>query len=523
MNTENIKKHEKALSDLEIENSQANDQEYSKSKNVFSFIKKIQPYLFILPSIITLILFIFIPIFMAFLISFYEVDSTTGLLEVFNNFSQRASTTLRNFFYLDDEFKKGLLVVDGIKQLITYILVLVYTRFSYLKLNKKTSLKKEYNALLAILIGISIGPLTLLLLNLFMTYVPIIPRLNVPLKEYRTVLTSVELDFIRILFNTVFWTLICTFLHVTIGIFLAIILNQDFKGKTLFRGLFIIPWAIPSFISTLIWRTFIFDKQIGTLGSSAANYKPFTFQLINLLWLLAVVLLGLGVFYLWNKFITQKIDFREENMRKLKPLISSLFILLICFLCLKLFQFVNPLISLDSSFLAYKIIEVDDIRETFWISNNVNIFGIRFVMITFSAIIINTWLGVPFMMVSFLAALQSIPEDLYEAAEIDGTTSWQKFKKITFPLLKPTLFTVSLLGIIWTFNLFNVVYILSQGQNLGDSTDYDIFVTFIYGRFSRAEYSRAASLSFIVFIMLIIFSQAYKKFINVDKIWEGEE
>ena len=129
------------------------------------------------------------------------------------------------------------------------------------------------------------------------------------------------------------------------------------------------------------------------------------------------------------------------------------------------------------------------------------------------------------MMVSFLAALQSIPQDLYEAAKIDGADAWTQFRTITFPLIKPTLFTVSLLGFVWTFNLFNVVYIISQGQSgIGQSKFYDIFVTYIFYFFTqRSDYATAASLSFVVFMMLVMFSWAYGRLLNPEKLFEGEK
>ena len=173
---------------------------------------------------------------------------------------------------------------------------------------------------------------------------------------------------------------------------------------------------------------------------------------------------------------------------------------------------------------GYKIINIPEINSTFWYTDDIYILGIHFKMVTFSAILVNVWLGVPFMMLSFLATLQSIPKELYEAAEIDGLSSWAQFKKVTFPLLKPTLLTVSLLGIIWTFNLFNVVYLLTQNQTgLGDPVNYNIFVTFIYGRFSVGQYSESSALSFTVFVILISFSLVYRKLINVEKLWEGEK
>jgi len=182
----------------------------------------------------------------------------------------------------------------------------------------------------------------------------------------------------------------------------------------------------------------------------------------------------------------------------------------------------------DIGLFSQSIVDLPEITSTFWVTDDVYLFGLedqQMKMITFSAIILNTWLGVPFMMVSFLAALQNIPPELYEAADIDGSNGWQKFKKITFPLIKPTLFTVSLLGFVWTFNLFNVVYLLTENQTgIGDSKYYAIFVTYIYRLFDTDRlYSKAAAMSFVVFLLLITISTVYNKIIDIDKMFVGEE
>ena len=75
-----------------------------------------------------------------------------------------------------------------------------------------------------------------------------------------------------------------------------------------------------------------------------------------------------------------------------------------------------------------------------------------------AACIVNIWLGIPFMMINFLGALQSIPHSVYEAASIDGATWMQKFRHVTVPLLKPVMVPASILGAIWTFNNLNVIF-----------------------------------------------------------------
>jgi arabinogalactan oligomer/maltooligosaccharide transport system permease protein len=84
----------------------------------------------------------------------------------------------------------------------------------------------------------------------------------------------------------------------------------------------------------------------------------------------------------------------------------------------------------------------------------------------FALLITNIWLGWPFMTIVATGALQSIPKDLYEAADIDGATGPQQFVSITIPLLRPAIVPAAVLGIITTFNLFTLIYFLSGGGPL---------------------------------------------------------
>jgi ABC-type sugar transport system permease subunit len=328
----------------------------------------------------------------------------------------------------------------------------------------------------------------------------------------------------RIFFNSFFWTLTCTALHVILGVALAVLLNRKFPGRTLARSLLILPWAVPSFVSTLMWRAYVFDDDKGFLGDLAKTFPDtFVFTTSHMLSIVIGISIGIILVILLIRAI--------NKVFRIPPILKSLInfgIIVAGFYVggVIVSLLMRSLGTVNVGLFGYKIIDIPQIVDTFWITDSIYIMGLEFKMITFSAILINVWLGVPFMMLSFLATLQSIPKDLYEAAEIDGLSSWDQFKRITMPLLKPTLLTVSLLGIIWTFNLFNVVYILSQNQNgLGDATNYDIFVTFIFERFSRAQpqYSQAAALSITVFLILISFSLVYRRLIQAEKIWEGEE
>ncbi|MPZ93758.1 MAG: ABC transporter permease subunit [Propionibacteriales bacterium] len=136
-----------------------------------------------------------------------------------------------------------------------------------------------------------------------------------------------------------------------------------------------------------------------------------------------------------------------------------------------------------------------------------------------TAIIANVWMGVPFMMVALLGGLQSISDDLYEAAEIDGANPWQRFRNITLPGLRPVSMTVILLGTIWTFNMFPVIFLVTDGQPAGQT---EILVT---GAFKAAfegirNYSLAATYGVLILSMLIVFAAAYRRVLrNQGEVW----
>jgi len=91
-----------------------------------------------------------------------------------------------------------------------------------------------------------------------------------------------------------------------------------------------------------------------------------------------------------------------------------------------------------------------------------NWFGQRWTALS-ALMIVNVWRGVPFYGISFLAGLQTIPTDLYEAARVDGANRWQQFMRITVPLLRPVLLVVLLLSTILTFADFQVPFVLTNG------------------------------------------------------------
>ncbi|MEW6028391.1 MAG: sugar ABC transporter permease [Chloroflexota bacterium] len=124
-----------------------------------------------------------------------------------------------------------------------------------------------------------------------------------------------------------------------------------------------------------------------------------------------------------------------------------------------------------------------------------------------SILISNIWLGIPFMSVIILGGLQSISQEYYEAAEIDGASKWQQFRNITLPLLRPVLTPAIILGVVWTFNKFDVIYLITQG---GPQEKTDILVSSMYkAAFQFYRYGFTAMFALVIFIILLVFTLIY--------------
>lgn len=118
----------------------------------------------------------------------------------------------------------------------------------------------------------------------------------------------------------------------------------------------------------------------------------------------------------------------------------------------------------------------------------------------------NVWLGFPFMMVVVMGALTSIPKDVLEAAEVDGATRWQAFRLVTLPLLRPTLLPAVVLGSVWTFNMFNVVFLVSGGEPDG-TTDILVSEAYRWAFARNAQFGYAAAYAVIIFGLLAFMSK----------------
>lgn len=222
--------------------------------------------------------------------------------------------------------------------------------------------------------------------------------------------------FVTVLSWTLIWTFIATTLQIALAMFLAILVNDPrVKMKKLIRTVLILPWAVPAFVTIIIF-TALFNDNFGAINQ----------QII-------IPLFGEGIPWL---------------------------------------------------------------TEPFWTKT--------------ALIMIQTWLGFPFVFALFTGVLQSISSDWYEAADIDGANRWQKFRNITFPHLMYATAPLLIMQYAGNFNNFNIIYLFNQGgpavrgQNAGGS---DILISWVYSlTFETQNFNMAAAISIILGLIVAGFA-----------------
>jgi arabinogalactan oligomer/maltooligosaccharide transport system permease protein len=215
----------------------------------------------------------------------------------------------------------------------------------------------------------------------------------------------------RTLLVTVAWTVANLVLHVTLGVALALMLREPWvRLRGAFRALLVLPWAIPSYLTAMVWKG-LFHREMGAVNALLA-------------------LFGVPAVGWFDRFAT---------------------------------AFAANLAT-------------------------------------------NAWLGFPFMMVTTLGALQAMPRELEEAAVLDGATRAQRLRHVILPQLAPALLPAIVLGSVWTFNAFNVIYLVSGGEPDGTT---DILVSQAYRwAFSRGHrYGYAAAYGMLIFGVLALYGR----------------
>ena len=219
--------------------------------------------------------------------------------------------------------------------------------------------------------------------------------------------------FVNVLGWTVVWTLVASTLQVSVGILLAIIVNQKkLKAKKFIRTIFMLPWAVPGFVTILIFGG-LFNDSFGAINNQ----------------ILASV--GIGPI----SWMT------DPNWTRI------------------------------------------------------------------ALLLIQTWLGFPYIFLVTTGTLQSIPDELYEASVMDGASAWQKFKQITLPIILYSMTPIIITQYTFNFNNFNIIYLFNGGGPavLGSNADgTDILVSWIYKlTMQNSQYALAAALTILLSVFVI--------------------
>ena len=133
-----------------------------------------------------------------------------------------------------------------------------------------------------------------------------------------------------------------------------------------------------------------------------------------------------------------------------------------------------------------------------------------------AVIFANSWVGIPFYMILLTSGLNGISPEIYESAEIDGANAKTKFMKITLPLLKPSLLSTFILGVIYTFKVFELVVIMTNG---GPNDATELLSTYSYKlSFGQYQFSQGAAVANILFLCLLVVTLIYLRFIKEDEV-----
>jgi len=225
------------------------------------------------------------------------------------------------------------------------------------------------------------------------------------------------------LVNTLIFVFATTFFEILFGLIIALVINKYFMGRGLARAAILVPWAVPTVVSSQMWR-FIFNDKYGLL-----NY-----------------------------------------------------------------------IFFGSDTSAY----------TAWLAHPSTAFA--------AIVVADVWKTSSFAGLLILAGLQLIPDELYEAAKIDGASSWQQFKKITLPLIKPAMLIALLFRTMDAFRVFDLVFVMTQG---GPADSTNVLQFYGYKKiFAEGLMGYGSTISVLVFLITFIISLIYIRTIGVKLFQE---
>ena len=240
----------------------------------------------------------------------------------------------------------------------------------------------------------------------------------VGLANYARWLGSIQ--FWRSVQVTTYFTVVSVLVTVVLGLLTALVLNQRFAGRRVVRALLLVPWALPSVVTGVIWL-WIYNGNYGALNG-----------LLHQLGLIRSYQTWLG----------------------------------------------------DPSLALYMVVAT------------------------------KVWKEVPFVALLLLATLQTIPAEVHEAARVDGAGTFGAFFRITLPLLRPGLLVVAILETMWTFRVFDIVYVLTSGGP-ADATMVVAYLTYME-TFKFLRFGSGAALAYVVTLFIVLISFVYVKMLRSE-------
>ena len=231
--------------------------------------------------------------------------------------------------------------------------------------------------------------------------------------NYARALFKLDSGFLDALVTTIIWTIINMVIQIVAGFFIALGLNvKGLKAKRIYKTLLMVPWAMPAYISILLWRVGMFNTEFGIL----------------------------------NKFLRvlgcAKVDFLATN-------------------------------------------------------------GMAFI----SCMVLNLWMALPFMISTIDGALQSVDQNLYESATLDGASFWTKVRYITVPAIKPIVAPAAVMTTFITFKQFDIIYLLTQQKGGMTGATLNTVITYAHqNAFVSNNYGLSSAVSMLLFVVIILFS-----------------
>jgi multiple sugar transport system permease protein len=218
--------------------------------------------------------------------------------------------------------------------------------------------------------------------------------------------------------NTIIFTVVSVLIELVLGIVMALLMNKNFKATGLVRASVLIPWAIPTVVSALMWK-FIYNDQFGVLND---------------------ILMRLGLINNYKAWLG------------------------------------TPSLAMGAAIFA------------------------------------DVWKTAPFMALLILAGLQNIPQELYEAATVDGASFLRQFFSITLPLLKSTILIALIFRTLDAFRVFDLIFVLTGG---GPGNSTEVLSIYAYKTlFRNLDFGMGSAIAVIIFIFVFIFAMFYIRLLD---------